>query len=77
MNNIKVYTTSTCPWCVKAKNYLKSNGISFEEINVALDQDAAREMVQKSGQMGVPVLDINGKIVVGFDKKRIDGILGL
>ncbi|ASW43522.1 glutaredoxin family protein [Clostridium isatidis] len=77
MNNIKVYTTSTCPWCVKAKNYLKSNGISFEEVNVGLDQDAAREMVQKSGQMGVPVLDINGNIVVGFDKKRIDGILGL
>lgn len=69
---IKVYTTDSCPWCVKAKNYLKSKNIAFEELNVAEDMDARQEMVQKSRQMGVPVLDINGTVVIGFDKPAID-----
>lgn len=77
MNNIRVYTTNTCPWCTKVKNYLSSNNISYEEVNVGLNRAAAMEMVNKSGQMGVPVLDIDGKIVVGFDKNRIDNLLGL
>lgn len=72
---IKVYTTDSCPWCVKAKNYLKSKNITFEELNVAEDMDARQEMVQKSRQMGVPVLDINGTVVIGFDKPAIDTAL--
>lgn len=77
MNNIRVYTTNTCPWCTKVKNYLESKNVNYEEVNVGLNRVAAMEMVNKSGQMGVPVLDINGKIVVGFDKNRIDTLLGL
>lgn len=77
MNNIRVYTTNTCPWCTKVKNYLQSKNINYEEVNVGLNRTAAMEMVNKSGQMGVPVLDIDGKIVVGFDKSRIDSLLGL
>lgn len=72
---IKVYTTDSCPWCVKAKNYLKSKNIAFEELNVAEDMDARQEMVQKSRQMGVPVLDINGTVIIGFDKPAIDTAL--
>lgn len=72
---IKVYTTDSCPWCVKAKNYLKSKNIAFEELNVAEDMDARQEMVQKSRQIGVPVLDINGTVVIGFDKPAIDTAL--
>lgn len=77
MNNIRVYTTNTCPWCTKVKNYLRSNNINYEEVNVGLNRSAALEMVNKSGQMGVPVLEINGNIVVGFDKMKIDDLLGL
>ena len=69
---IKVYSTSACPWCVKAKSYLQSKNISFEELNVQDDMTAREEMIKKSKQMGVPVLDINGEIIIGFDKKAID-----
>ncbi|NLL29870.1 MAG: glutaredoxin family protein [Clostridiales bacterium] len=74
---VKVYSTSSCPWCVKAKNYLKSINVEFEEFNVQDDMEAREEMVSKSKQMGVPVLDINGKIIVGFDKPAIDDALKL
>lgn len=73
--SVTVYTTSTCPWCVKAKQYLGSKGIEYKEMNVSQDPQAAREMIEKSGQRGVPVLDINGHIVVGFDKPQIDEFL--
>lgn len=72
---VKVYTTDSCPWCVKAKNYLKSKNISFEELNVADDMLAREEMIKKSKQMGVPVLDINGTVIIGFDKSAIDKAL--
>lgn len=72
---IKVYTTDACPWCVKAKNYLKSKKVAFEEVNVAEDMNGREEMLQKSRQMGVPVLDINGTVIVGFDKPAIDSAL--
>jgi glutaredoxin 3 len=73
---IKVYTTNTCPWCVKVKNYLKSENIDFEELNVQDDMEAREEMVKKSNQMGVPVLDINNNIIIGFDKSAILAALG-
>ncbi len=76
-NRVVVYSTPTCPWCAKAKQFLKEQGVAFEDINVAADQAKAQEMMQKSGQMGVPVLDIDGKIIVGFDKAEITGALGL
>ncbi len=74
---IKVYSTNSCPWCVKVKGYLKSNGIEFQELNVQEDTVARKEMFDKSKQMGVPVVDINGSIIVGFDKPAIDRALGL
>jgi glutaredoxin 3 len=76
-HNVKVYSTPSCPWCVRAKAYLEENGIPFTDVDVSKDVAAAREMVKISGQMGVPVITIDGNVVVGFDKKRIDELLGL
>ena len=72
---VKVYSTPTCPYCVKAKDYLKQLKVKYEDINVAENQEAANEMVEKSGQMGVPVLEINGQIIVGYDKDAINNAL--
>jgi len=72
MAKIKVYTTSTCPWCHKVKAFLKEKKVAFEEVDVASDQEAAKKMVQKSGQMGVPQIEINGKMIVGFDRDAIE-----
>jgi len=69
--HVIVYSTSACPWCSKVKQFLKEHNISFEEIDVSANQKKAEEMVEKSGQMGVPVLDIDGTIIVGFDKPAI------
>ena len=74
---IKVYSTSMCPWCIKLKEFLKEKNIEFENIDVGSDQKSAEEMVKKSGQMGVPVTEINGKIIVGFDKEAIQKALNL
>ena len=74
---VKIYSTLTCPWCLKAKQFLKDNNILFEDIDVSNNQSAVEEMVQKSGQMGVPVLDIDGEIIVGLDKEKIKSALGL
>ncbi len=71
MATVKVYSTPTCPWCVKAKQFLKENKIKFEDFDVSEDDKARDEMVEKSGQMGVPVIDISGKIIIGFDIERI------
>lgn len=72
---IILFGTENCPWCVKAKDYLKEKGVQFEYIDVSQDQDAAQEMIKKSKQMSVPVLEINGTIIVGFDKEKIDEAL--
>ncbi|WP_294359459.1 glutaredoxin family protein [uncultured Clostridium sp.] len=72
---VKVYSTDSCPWCVKAKQYLKSKGVEYKEINVAEDMEGREEMVKLSGQMGVPVVNINGIIIVGFDRPAIDEAL--
>ena len=72
---VKVYSTSTCPWCLRAKEFFKEKKIEFEDIDVSLDEKAANEMIEKSGQMGVPVIEINGKIIVGFDKEEIEKAL--
>ena len=72
---IKVYSTPICPWCDKAKQYLKKMDVDFTEYNVQEDLQAREEMVSKSKQMGVPVLDVNGTIIVGFDKEAINEAL--
>ena len=74
---VLVYSTPTCPYCVRLKQYLTEKNIAFEEFDVGTDQAKAEEMIKKSGQMGVPVIDIDGKIVVGFDKPEIQKALGL
>lgn len=73
--SIKVYSTPSCPWCTVAKNYLTSKHVQFEDVDVSRNREAAMEMVQKSGQRGVPVIDINGKIIVGFDQATIDTLI--
>ncbi len=72
-----VYSTPTCPYCHAAKEFLKENKIEFKDVDVSKDQAAAQEMIEKSGQMGVPVLDINGTIIVGYDKDAIKKALKL
>ncbi len=69
--NIVIYTTPTCVYCKMAKQFFGVNNVSYLEKDVAIDLAAREEMVKKSGQMGVPVIDINGEIVVGFDKERL------
>jgi glutaredoxin-like YruB-family protein len=75
--NVLVYSTPTCPYCIRAKQFLKENNIAFTNFDVSADQAKADEMIQRSGQMGVPVIDIEGEIIVGFDKERIKQALGL
>lgn len=70
-----VYSTPSCPWCNKLKQYLNENNIRYTDIDVSKDLAAAQQMISKSGQQGVPQIEINGQIVVGFDKKKIDQLL--
>ena len=74
---VTIYSTPTCPYCKQLKSYLSEKGVTFEDIDVAADQEKAKEMVEKSGQMGVPVTDIGGEIIIGFDKEKVDAALGL
>ncbi len=68
---IIIYGTSHCPWCHRAKEFLNEHKIEFKDINVEENEKAKKEMIKKSGQLGVPVIDIDGKIIVGFDEKAI------
>jgi glutaredoxin-like YruB-family protein len=77
MAKVTVYSTPSCPWCHKAKDFLKENNIEFEDKDVSSDEAARKEMTEKSGQMGVPVLDIDGTIIVGFDVEAIKKALNL
>jgi len=74
---VKIYSTPTCPWCKKAKEFFKANKVAFTDIDVSKDQKAAQEMVKISGQTGVPVIDVDGKILVGFDEGKLKSALGL
>ena len=75
--NVKVYSTPTCHYCHMLKDFLKRNNVEFQDIDVSRDRTAAMEMVKISGQMGVPVSDINGKIIVGFDQRTISSLLNI
>ncbi|MEK7636535.1 MAG: glutaredoxin domain-containing protein [Patescibacteria group bacterium] len=72
---IKIYTTPTCVYCKMAKEFFAKNNVQYEEVNVAVDATAREEMIQKSGQLGVPVIDINGTITVGFDQVKLSELL--
>lgn len=72
---VRIFSTPSCVYCVTLEEYLKKNDIKFEDIDVSKDEKALNEMVEKSGQMAVPVIDIDGEFVVGFDKKRINELL--
>jgi glutaredoxin-like YruB-family protein len=74
---VVVYSTPTCPYCFMAKQYLRSRGIEFEDVDVSKDIQAARYMVSQTGEMGVPQINIGGQWVIGFDKQRIDLLLNL
>ena len=76
-HRVLVFTTPTCPWCTRAKQYLRQHDVRFREVDVSRDASAARDLVRRTGQMGVPVVEIDGRPIVGFDKSRIDSLLGL
>ncbi|MDD5438241.1 MAG: Uxx-star family glutaredoxin-like (seleno)protein [Patescibacteria group bacterium] len=73
--HVTIYTTPTCPYCKLAKDFFKEKGIAFSEIDVASDPAAANEMVKKSGQMGVPVIEVNSQIVVGWNQAALQEIM--
>lgn len=74
--NVRLFTTQTCPYCKFVKEFFQEKGIQYSEIDVAEDPAAANEMVKLSGQMGVPVVEINGKIIVGWNKAALEEALG-
>ena len=74
---VKIYTTPSCVFCKMTKDFFAANGVQYQEFNVATDIKAREEMIQRSGQFGVPVTDINGELVIGFDKARLSEFLGV
>lgn len=76
-HRVLVFTTPTCPWCQRAKGYLRSQGVPFKEVDVSRDPKAANDLVRRTGRVGVPVIEIDGRPVVGFDQRQIDRLLGI
>ncbi len=72
-----VFSTPTCSYCNMAKQYFRQKNVKYVDVDVSRDAAAARDMVRRSGQMGVPVIDIGGKVIVGFNRQKIDQLLGL
>lgn len=77
MKKVEIYTTPTCVYCLQAKDYFKENNLDYVEYNVATDLEKRKDMIEKSGQMGVPVISVGETVVVGFDKTKISSLLGL
>lgn len=77
VHRVLVFTTPSCPWCRRAKAYLRERRVPFREVDVSRDAAAARDLVRRTGQMGVPVIQIDGRPIVGFDRPQIDHLLGL
>ena len=77
MKNVKIYSTPTCVYCKMAKDFFKKNNIQYQEHNVAEDEKAREEMVEKSHQLGVPVIDVDGEVFVGFNRPELEKVLGL
>jgi glutaredoxin-like YruB-family protein len=76
-HRVIVFSSPTCVWCNRAKTYLRGRGVPFRDVDVSGDPAAARDLVRRTGQMGVPVIEIDGRPIVGFDQARIDSALGL
>lgn len=76
-HNVTIYTTPTCHFCHAAKEFLNENKITYTEKNISTDQEALKEMVEKSGQMGVPVINVDDKYLIGFDKSALKELLDL
>ena len=72
-----VFSTPTCGYCNMAKQYFRQHNVRFRDVDVSKDAAAARDIVRRTGQMGVPVIDIGGKLIVGFDRPKINKLLGL
>jgi glutaredoxin 3 len=77
MAKVKVYSTKFCPYCVTLKQFLEKHNVEFEEIDVSENKEAQEEMIEKSGQMGVPVAEIDGEIIIGFDRGKISKLLNI
>jgi glutaredoxin 3 len=77
MKSVKIYSTPSCTYCTMAKDFFKAKGVAYEEYNVAADLEKRKEMIDRSGQMGVPVIDIDGKVMVGYDEATIAQALGI
>ena len=77
MSTVTIYSTPTCVYCNMAKNFFKANGVAYTEHNVASDLEKRKEMIDKTGQMGVPVIDLGKEVIVGFDEERIRTTLGI
>jgi glutaredoxin-like YruB-family protein len=77
VKNVTIYSTPTCPFCIRAKQYLKEKNIQFTDYDVGSNPDKADEMIKKSGQMGVPVIEVGESVIIGFDKEKINEALGL
>jgi len=75
--SVKIYTTPACVYCKMAKSFFQANSVQYQELNVAADAVARDEMIQKSGQFGVPVIDIDGKLIIGFDQTQLKQLLGI
>ncbi|MDA3792382.1 MAG: glutaredoxin family protein [Elusimicrobia bacterium] len=74
---VKIYSTPTCPFCKKVKKFMDDNDVKYTNYNVADNQDKAQEMIDKSGQMGVPVIDVDGQLVLGFNKEKLKELLDI
>ena len=74
---VKIYSTPTCPWCMKTKKFMDDNKVTYQNVDVSTDKAGREEMIAKSGQMAVPVVEINGEITVGFDEKWLKQKLNL
>lgn len=77
MKNVKIYTTPSCHFCHLAKDYFKEHNVAYEEVNVVTDEQARNDMIKKSGQMGVPVIEIDSDVVIGFNQPKIAALLGI
>lgn len=75
--SVKIYTTPACVYCKMAKNFFQQNNVQYQELDVASDIAAREEMIQKTGQFGVPVIDIDGKLIIGFDQGQLRQLLGV
>lgn len=77
MKNVTIYSTPTCVYCNMAKSFFKANSVNYSEHNVATDLTKRKEMIEKTGQMGVPVIDVGGEVIVGYDEGKIKQALGI